>query len=255
MNLLLAFFVTWLRLLLTVLCTEPWPSFRPVFWTGAKQFWTCESHVQGDPLRLTGRLNPRADNCLDCLELSEFRSCVKVEVAVLGSRSLIVFMVSGDVKQLWSYRAQKVVKVEVAVLSLITMDVKQLWSYRAQKVVKVEVAVLSLITMDVKQLWSYRAQKVCESRSGRPVPNNNGRKAALKLQSSEGGESRSGRPVPNNNGRKAKLNLNRALSHRVVLWNFTEVLLLLSHFWEGVHYWYKCPLVVLACESLHVCTV
>ena len=56
-----------------------------------------------------------------------------------------------------------------------------------------------------------------ESRSGRPVPNNNGRKAALKLQSSEGGESRIGRPVPNNNGRKAKLNLNRALSHRVVL--------------------------------------
>ena len=30
---------------------------------------------------------------------SELRSCVKVEVAVLGSPSLIVFMVSVDVKQ------------------------------------------------------------------------------------------------------------------------------------------------------------
>ena len=51
-------------------------------------------------MRLTGHLNPRADNCLDCLELSELRSCVKVEVVVLGSPSLIVFMVSEDVKQL-----------------------------------------------------------------------------------------------------------------------------------------------------------
>ena len=33
-------------------------------------------------------------------------------------------------------------------------------------------------------------------------------------------ESRSGRPVPNNNGRKAKLSLNRAVSHRVVLCQF-----------------------------------
>ena len=30
---------------------------------------------------------------------SELRSCVKVEVAVLGSPSLVVLMVSGDVKQ------------------------------------------------------------------------------------------------------------------------------------------------------------
>ena len=32
-------------------------------------------------------------------ECAEFRSCVKVEVAVLGSPSLIVLMVSVDVKQ------------------------------------------------------------------------------------------------------------------------------------------------------------
>ena len=32
-------------------------------------------------------------------ESSEFRSCVKVEVAVLGSPSLIVLVVSVDVKQ------------------------------------------------------------------------------------------------------------------------------------------------------------
>ena len=33
------------------------------------------------------------------LEVTELRSCVKVEVAVLGSPSLIVLMVSMDVKQ------------------------------------------------------------------------------------------------------------------------------------------------------------
>ena len=36
------------------------------------------------------------------LWLAEFRSCVKVEVAVLGSPSLIVLMVSVDVKQHWT---------------------------------------------------------------------------------------------------------------------------------------------------------
>ena len=43
------------------------------------------------------------------------------------------------------------VKVEVAVLSLITMDVKQLEVTELRRCAKVEVAVLSLITMDVKQ--------------------------------------------------------------------------------------------------------
>ena len=33
------------------------------------------------------------------MDWTELRSCVKVEVAVLGSPSLIVFMVSVDVKQ------------------------------------------------------------------------------------------------------------------------------------------------------------
>ena len=51
-------------------------------------------------MRLTGRLNPRAKNGLDCLELSEHRSCVKVEVDVLDSLSLLVLMVSVEVKQL-----------------------------------------------------------------------------------------------------------------------------------------------------------
>ena len=36
---------------------------------------------------------------LHALLLTEFRSCVKVEMAFLGSWSLIVFMVSVDVKQ------------------------------------------------------------------------------------------------------------------------------------------------------------
>ena len=63
---------------------------------------------------------------------SQFRSCVKVEVAVLGSLSLTVLMVS--VKQRWTHLSEvrSCVKVEVAVLgslSLIVLmtsvDVKQ----------------------------------------------------------------------------------------------------------------------------------
>ena len=39
-------------------------------------------------------------SCLVCMcGQSEFRSCVKVEVAILGSLSLIVLMVSVDIKQ------------------------------------------------------------------------------------------------------------------------------------------------------------
>ena len=64
-----------------------------------------------------------------CIKLervaSELRSCVEVEVAVLGSPPLIVFMVSVDVKQ-------HCVKVEVAVLGssplivlMVSVDVKQ----------------------------------------------------------------------------------------------------------------------------------
>ena len=59
---------------------------------------------------------------------SEFRSCVKVEVAVLGSPSLRVLMVSVDVKS--EFRG--CVKVEVAVLGspslrvlMVSVDVKQ----------------------------------------------------------------------------------------------------------------------------------
>ena len=37
--------------------------------------------------------------CNALLHCAEFRSCVKAEVAVLGSPSLIVLMVSVDVKQ------------------------------------------------------------------------------------------------------------------------------------------------------------
>ena len=59
--------------------------------------------------------------------VSELRSCVKIEVAVLGSPSLIVHMVSVDAKQHlkkkkkrknWSNRARSCVKVQVAVLIL-----------------------------------------------------------------------------------------------------------------------------------------
>ena len=58
--------------------------------------------------------------------MSEFRSCVKVEVAVLGSPSLIVRTVSVDVKQHWRTELKSCVKVEVAVLgSPVSVDVKQ----------------------------------------------------------------------------------------------------------------------------------
>ena len=96
---------------------------------------------------------------------------VKVEVAVLGSPSLISLIVSADC----------CVKVEVAVLgspSLISLIVS------ADCCVKVEVAVLgfpSLISLIV-----YVDVLLCESRSGRPglpVPNSPhglcGRRAAL----------------------------------------------------------------------------
>ena len=57
-----------------------------------------------------------------------FRSCVKVEVAVLGSPSLIILMVCVDVKQhLKKFRS--CVKVEVAVLAssflIILMPLKK----------------------------------------------------------------------------------------------------------------------------------
>ena len=38
---------------------------------------------------------------------SELRSCVKVEVAVLGSPSVIVLMVSVDVKQHWNITSEQ----------------------------------------------------------------------------------------------------------------------------------------------------
>ena len=69
-------------------------------------------------------------------DFPELRSCVKVEVAVLGSPSLTVLMVSVDTKQhlkkeRLSSELWRCVKVEVAVLGLsliarvVTVDVKQ----------------------------------------------------------------------------------------------------------------------------------
>ena len=47
---------------------------------------------------------------------TELRSCVKVEVAVKGSPSLITLIVSVDVKQHWTSELRSCVKVEVDVL-------------------------------------------------------------------------------------------------------------------------------------------
>ena len=61
--------------------------------------------------------------------LSELRSCVKVEVDVLSSQSLIFLMVSVDIKQhLSSYSHPKLncVKVEVSlIVRMVSVDVKQ----------------------------------------------------------------------------------------------------------------------------------
>ena len=71
---------------------------------------------------------------------SQLRSCVKVEVAVLGCPSLIVLMVSVDIKQHLKKKKKKTrtserrscAKVEVAVLGcpslivlMVSVDVKQ----------------------------------------------------------------------------------------------------------------------------------
>ena len=67
----------------------------------------CESRggrpalpVPNSPCGFCGR---KATLKLNLLPLSELRSCVKVEVAVLCSPSLIVLVVSVDVKQHWNW--------------------------------------------------------------------------------------------------------------------------------------------------------
>ena len=68
--------------------------------------------------------------------ISELRCCVKVGVAILGSQSLIVFMVSVDVKQDWTdAEFRSCVKVGVAILGtqslkvlMVSVDVKQHWT-------------------------------------------------------------------------------------------------------------------------------
>jgi len=66
------------------------------------------------------RVNTRYINSTRGTPSPEFRSCVKVEVTVLGSPSLIVCMVSVDVKRATlnsnSSEFRSCVKVEVAVL-------------------------------------------------------------------------------------------------------------------------------------------
>ena len=62
------------------------------------------------------------DATLNCQGRSELWSCVKVKVALLGSPSVIVFMVSVDIKQ-------RCVKVEVAVLGSPSLAVlRSLWT-------------------------------------------------------------------------------------------------------------------------------
>ena len=95
---------------------------------------------------------------------------MKVEVAVLGSPSLIVPTVSVGVKQHWTNVSElSCVKVEVAVLVspsltvlMVSVDVKQHWTNVSElSCVKVEVAVLVspsltvlMVSVGVKQHWT-----------------------------------------------------------------------------------------------------
>ena len=81
---------------------------------------------------------------------SELRSCVKVEVAVLGSPSVIVLMVSVDVKQYWNIGSElrSCVKIEVAVLGSPSV-------------------IVLMVSVDVKQHWNIASEQ-CGSRGGRP---------------------------------------------------------------------------------------
>ena len=85
--------------------------------------------------------------------LKELRSCVKVEVDVLGSPSLTVLMVSVDVKQHRRAELRSCVKVEVVILSspsltvlMVSVDVRQHWNMvtasELMTCVRVEVAAL-----------------------------------------------------------------------------------------------------------------
>ena len=83
---------------------------------------------------------------------AELRSCVKVEVAVLGSPSLTVHTVSVDAKQHWRTELRSCVKVEVDVLGSPSLVVRT-------------------VSVDVKQHWTVVSEScgaVCESRGGRP---------------------------------------------------------------------------------------
>ena len=80
-------------------------------------------------------------------QMKKLRSCVQVEMAVLGSPSLIFFMVSVDAKQHLK-KVRSCVKVEVAVLGspsliffMVSVDAKQHLK-KVRSCVKVEVAVL-----------------------------------------------------------------------------------------------------------------
>ena len=72
---------------------------------------------------------------------------MKVEVAVLGSLSLIVLAVSVVVEQHWNVASGLV------------------------RCVGVEVAILSLTVLIVSVERSVRAREMCGSRGGHPVPN------------------------------------------------------------------------------------
>ena len=113
---------------------------------------------------------PRQKNCSSENWGPELRSCVKVVVAVLGSPSLMVLMVSVGVKQHWTSQWQcslvavlgsQSLMVLIMVL-MVPVDVKQHWTSQWQCSV---VAVLGshslmvlMVPVDVKQHWTSQRQ-------------------------------------------------------------------------------------------------
>ena len=119
-------------------------------------------------------------------ERSALRSSVKVGVAVLGSPSLIILLVSVDVKQHWTMYTH--------------------WSQFVPNMSTRHPRTLSSISSSLCS-WFFRSQELCESRGGHPGlpdPNTNspyslcGRKATFNepwtARAQELCESRGGRP-------------------------------------------------------------
>ena len=111
-------------------------------------------------------------------EPPELRGCVKVKVAVLGSPSLIVLMVSMDIKQQWTRNHQSSGAVwksrwqswapHPCLVLMVSMDIKQQWTRNHQSSGAVwksrwqswapHPCLVLMVSMDIKQQWTRNHQ-------------------------------------------------------------------------------------------------